>query len=191
MVPAACQGRPAQSRTWPEQTSPVAGLVALALMMSVPAWSVVRRLTVNEPLGASVVRRPEKTVVVLSARRTAQVWPTLLLSTANSIWIVPSSRSGLAFSFQVDVAVHEPQFPTAVVPPLAWAGAMVAIVDRAAQAVAARMRERGVFMRFSRGGARTGSGRCERCGETPPCRVADASVRRAYNRDGVHVLGRL
>ena len=107
----------------------MAGLVALALMMSEPAWLGVRRLTVNEPLGASVVRRPEKTVVVLSARRTAQIWPTLLLSTANSIWIVPRSRSGLAFSFQVDVALHEPEVPTAGVPPLACAGAMVASVD--------------------------------------------------------------
>jgi hypothetical protein len=81
---------------------------------------------------------PEKTVVVLSARRTVQVWPALLLSTANSIWIVPRSRSGLAFSFQVDVALHEAEVPTAVVPPLACAGAMVASVDKAAQAVAAR-----------------------------------------------------
>src|SRR4051794_6293217 len=120
-------------------------------MMSVPAWSAVTRLTVNEPLGASVVRCPERTVVVLSARRTAQVWPTLLLSTANSIWIVPRSRSGLAFSFQVDVALHEPEVPMAVVPPLACAGAMVASVDKAAQAAAAMVTERDVFMRCLQG----------------------------------------
>src|SRR6188472_4306573 len=116
-------------------------------MMSVPAWSAVMRLTVNEPLGASVVRCPKKTVVVLSTRRTVQAWPGLLLSTANSIWIVPRSRSGLAFSFQVDVALHEPEVPTAVAPPLACAGAMVASVDKAAQAVAAMVMERDVFMR--------------------------------------------
>ena len=58
-------------------------------------------------------------VVVLSAGRTVQAWPALLLSTANPIWIVPRSRSGLAFSFQVDVALHEPEVATAVVPPLA------------------------------------------------------------------------
>src|SRR5690242_2963887 len=110
------------------QTSPVAGLVARTLIRSEPGWLAMRRLRVNEPLGASVLAVPDARVTPLSFSRQLQVWPTTLESTSNSVWIPASSTA--AFSFIVLLALHVPA--TCLAGPLASAGGATARTVRAA-----------------------------------------------------------
>ena len=73
---------------------------------SVPARFAVIRRTVNEPLGAVVVRTPRKIVVPLSVIATAQTRPTRFWSISSSVSIRPFSLE--SFSFQVLAPVQAP-----------------------------------------------------------------------------------
>ena len=115
----------------------LAGLARLAVrrlgtIVSVPAALLVRLWTLNEPLGATVVRWPLKNALPLCFSVTFQTWPLRFESTSNST----SSRplSGLALSFQSLLAEQLPLFVTAV--PLAATAGAPAIIAPARMPVA-------------------------------------------------------
>ena len=87
------------------QTSPV-GLVALALIVSGPAPLASRRSTLNEPLGARVVRVVSTTTVPLRRSSTSQATPLTFWSTSNSVFRRPRSR--LTLSLARELPVHSP-----------------------------------------------------------------------------------
>jgi hypothetical protein len=68
-------GQPIDAR--PRQLSSVATFVADARKVSVPAWFCASNRTVNDPLGAFVIRLPAKMRVPFCLIRTAHVAPTL------------------------------------------------------------------------------------------------------------------
>src|SRR3954454_3413940 len=133
-----------QRVTPPAHTEPLTAFTARARITSEPVRFGRRISTVNDPLGASVVRVRAKIWAPLSVSRTRQACPTRLLSTSNSTESWPSS--GFALSFQVAPA-QVPVRCTPGVPPLASAaGAMRARPPRAAVAAVSVARVRRAFM---------------------------------------------
>jgi hypothetical protein len=109
------------------QTSPL-GLVARALIRSLPAPLCRRRFTLNEPLGACVVARVRTATAPSRRIVTFHVTPLRFWSTSNSVSI--RAPSGLTFSFAVDAPVQWPATRLASPPPclaVATAGAKAAI----------------------------------------------------------------
>ncbi len=66
------------------------GFFAVATMWSMPALFGMRRATVNDPLGAFVVRTPENTRTPLSVITTFHFCPTRFESTSNSVSLTPA-----------------------------------------------------------------------------------------------------
>src|SRR3954453_3035626 len=117
----------------PRHTSPLRTLSARQMMLSTPARFRTVRRTVNEPLGARVVRVPFADTEPLCTMRQVQDWPTRLLLTWPSTSRRPSS--GPTFSFQLLVPLHELERIWSV--PFACAGAETATQDAAATRMAA------------------------------------------------------
>jgi hypothetical protein len=84
--------------------SPDLVFFAEATTLSTPARFGIRRRTVNDPLGAVVVRVPEKTLMPLSLIATFQTWPARFESTSNSVSMKPLSWASV--SFDCDPALH-------------------------------------------------------------------------------------
>ena len=79
----------------PVQTSPER--FARKTTVSVPAWSVILRSTLNEPLRPPVVAEPFAATEPLSLIFQFQLWPDWLLSTSPSTSRRPSSVLTLSF----------------------------------------------------------------------------------------------
>lgn len=94
----------------PTHFSPVAARFADTTMWSTTGLFGIRRVMLNEPLGAVVVREPENTRLPLSVITTFHFCPTRFESTSNSVSM--TLWSGPSFSFQWDPALHVPRFST-------------------------------------------------------------------------------